>query len=101
MRTPKYTFSHPNSLLFATQIAQIALVVTEKAAFEDTRAKGFVQEDCTFASHSLGEYEYCTCLRSWCSYISARVDVVFYRGIPCSMPSNVMPITTPIMPCVQ
>jgi len=32
-----YTFSHPNGLLFATQFAQIALVVTEKAAFEDMR----------------------------------------------------------------
>jgi fatty acid synthase subunit alpha, fungi type len=34
-RTPKYTFRHPIRLLFATQFAQIALVVTEKAAFED------------------------------------------------------------------
>ena len=45
VRTPKYTFSHPNGLLFATQFAQIALVVTEKAAFEDMRMKGFVQRD--------------------------------------------------------
>ncbi|KAL0952261.1 hypothetical protein HGRIS_006551 [Hohenbuehelia grisea] len=34
---PEYTFSHPNGLLFATQFVQIALVVTEKAAFEDMR----------------------------------------------------------------
>jgi len=60
VRTSKYTFSHPNGLLFATQFAQIALVVTEKAAFEDMRMKGFVQKDCAFA---------------------ALVDVVFYRGI--------------------
>src|SRR6202042_3766721 len=53
---PKYTFSHPTGLLFATQFAQIALVVTEKAAFEDMRLKGFVQKDCAFAGHSLGEY---------------------------------------------
>ena len=32
VRTQRYTFSHPNGLLFATQFAQIALVVTEKAA---------------------------------------------------------------------
>jgi len=44
--TPKYTFSHPNGLLFTTKFAQIALVVTEKAAFEDMRMKGFVQKDC-------------------------------------------------------
>jgi len=37
VRTPMYTFSHPNGLLFATQFAQIALVITEKAAFEDMR----------------------------------------------------------------
>ena len=28
-RTPKYTFSHPNGLLFVAQFAQITLVVTE------------------------------------------------------------------------
>ena len=33
--THKYTFSHPNGLLFTTQFSQIALVITEKAAFED------------------------------------------------------------------
>ncbi|KAJ3517947.1 hypothetical protein NLJ89_g178 [Agrocybe chaxingu] len=63
VRTPKYTFSHPNGLLFATQFAQIALVVTEKAAFEDMRVKGFVQKD------------------SDVLHISNLVDVVFYRGI--------------------
>ena len=35
VRCPKYTFSHPAGLLFATQFAQITLVVTKKAAFED------------------------------------------------------------------
>ena len=30
IRTARYTFSHPNGLLYATQFAQIALVVTEK-----------------------------------------------------------------------
>ncbi|KAE9389585.1 hypothetical protein BT96DRAFT_946753 [Gymnopus androsaceus JB14] len=34
----------------------VALVVTEKAAFEDMRSKGFVQTDCAFAGHSLGKY---------------------------------------------
>lgn len=80
VRTPKYTFSHPNGLLFATQFAQIALVVTEKAAFEDMRLKGFVQKDCAFAGHSLGEY---SALGSVADVlpISSLVDVVFYRGI--------------------
>ncbi|EIW84299.1 fatty acid synthase [Coniophora puteana RWD-64-598 SS2] len=80
VRSPKYTFSHPNGLLFATQFAQIALVVTEKAAFEDMRAKGFVQKDCAFAGHSLGEYSALASIAD-VLHISALVDVVFYRGI--------------------
>ncbi|KAG5638483.1 hypothetical protein H0H81_012415 [Sphagnurus paluster] len=80
VRTPKYTFSHPSGLLFATQFAQIALVVTEKAAFEDMRAKGFVQKDCAFAGHSLGEYSALASIAD-VLHISALVDVVFYRGI--------------------
>jgi len=80
VRTPKYTFSHPNGLLFATQFAQIALVVTEKAAFEDLRMKGFVQKDCAFAGHSLGEYSALASIADVLP-ISSLVDVVFYRGI--------------------
>ncbi|KAG6910835.1 hypothetical protein DXG01_007150 [Tephrocybe rancida] len=80
VRTPKYTFSHPAGLLFATQFAQIALVVTEKAAFEDMRSKGFVQTDCAFAGHSLGEYSALASIADVLP-ISALVDVVFYRGI--------------------
>ncbi|GLB40343.1 putative protein with domain of unknown function (DUF1729) [Lyophyllum shimeji] len=80
VRTPKYTFSHPAGLLFATQFAQIALVVTEKAAFEDMRSKGFVQKDCAFAGHSLGEYSALASIADVLP-ISALVDVVFYRGI--------------------
>ncbi|TFK78162.1 hypothetical protein K466DRAFT_607256, partial [Polyporus arcularius HHB13444] len=55
-RTQRYTFSQPNGLLFATQFAQITLVVTECAAFEDMRSKGLVQKESAFAGHSLGEY---------------------------------------------
>ena len=80
IRTPKYIFSHPNGLLFATQFAQIALVVTEKAAFEDMRMKGFIQKDCTFPGHSLGEYSALASIAD-VLHISALVDVVFYRDI--------------------
>ena len=38
-RTPCYTFSHPTGLIFATRFAQIALVVIEKAAFDDMCSK--------------------------------------------------------------
>ncbi|CUA75193.1 fatty acid synthase subunit beta, fungi type [Rhizoctonia solani] len=80
VRTPQYTFRHPNGILFATQFAQIALVVTEKAAFEDMKSKGLVQKDCAFAGHSLGEYSALASIADVLA-ISALVDVVYYRGI--------------------
>ena len=80
VRTQRYTFSHPNGLLFATQFAQIALVVTERAAFEDMRAKGLVQNDSAFAGHSLGEYSALASIADVLP-ISSLVDIVFYRGI--------------------
>ncbi|KAL0959380.1 hypothetical protein HGRIS_014633 [Hohenbuehelia grisea] len=67
-------------LLFATQFAQIALVVTEKAAFEDMHLKGFVQKDSAFAGHSLGEYSALASIADVLA-ISALVDVVFDCGI--------------------
>jgi len=80
VRTPAYTFSHPAGLLFATQFAQIALVVTEKAAFEDMRSKGLVVKGCAYAGHSLGEYSALASIADVLP-ISSLVDVVFYRGI--------------------
>ena len=80
IRTHKYTFSHPAGLLYATQFAQIALVVQEKAAFEDMRAKGYVIQGCAFAGHSLGEYSALASIADVLP-ISSLVDVVFYRGI--------------------
>ncbi|GAA5926751.1 trifunctional fatty acid synthase subunit FAS2 [Sporobolomyces koalae] len=80
LRTSRYTFSSPTGLLYATQFAQIALVVTEKAAFEDMRSKGLVQPSCAFAGHSLGEYSALASIADILP-ISALVDVVFYRGI--------------------
>ena len=80
VHTTKHTFSHPNSLLFTTQIAQIALVITEKAAFKDMHMKGFIQRDCTFTGHSLGEYSALASITN-ILHISALIDVIFYCGI--------------------
>ncbi|KAF9504306.1 hypothetical protein BS47DRAFT_1308362 [Hydnum rufescens UP504] len=79
-RTLKYTFSHPSGLLFATQFAQIALVVTEKAAFNNMRSKDLVQPNCTFTGHSLGEYSALASIADVLPVLSL-VDVMFYHGI--------------------
>lgn len=80
VRTLQHTFTHPKGLLFATQFAQIALVIMSRAAFEDLRSKGFVQPHAAFAGHSLGEF---SCLASVADILpnSSLVDVVFYRGL--------------------
>lgn len=78
--TTSYTFSHPQGLLFATQYTQIALVVTEKAAFDDMKAKGLIDQNAPFAGHSLGEYSALASIADVLP-ISALSDVVFFRGI--------------------
>jgi fatty acid synthase subunit beta len=78
--TTSYTYRSPTGLLSATQFTQPALTLMEKASFEDMRSKGLVQNDSTFAGHSLGEYSALAALAEVMP-IESLVSVVFYRGL--------------------
>ena len=78
--TTSYTYRSPTGLLSATQFTQPALTLMEKAIFEDMRSKGLVQQDSSFAGHSLGEYSALTALAEVMP-IESLVSVVFYRGL--------------------
>jgi len=56
------------------------IIMPLKLRTKDMRVKGFVQKDCAFAGHSLGEYSALASIVD-VLHISALVDVVFYRGI--------------------
>jgi len=79
-KSRSYTFSHPDGLLHATQFTQPALVLVEKAAFEELHHNGYVGEDIVFAGHSLGEYAALTSVAKVLS-IEQLVEVVFLRGM--------------------
>ncbi|KAF2422740.1 fatty acid synthase-like protein beta subunit [Tothia fuscella] len=78
--TSSYTYRSPTGLLSATQFTQPALTLMEKASFEDMRAKGLIQEDSSFAGHSLGEYSALAAMAEVMP-IESLVSVVFYRGL--------------------
>lgn len=78
--TDQHTFTHPEGLLFATQFTQPALVITEKAAFEDMRAQGVLPRGFLLAGHSLGEY---AALSAAVPLLRTEdlVELVFLRGL--------------------
>lgn len=75
-----YTFSESRGLLFSTQFAQPAILLLQKATFEDMRARGLIQQNAIYGGHSLGEYG---SLASFSGFMSTKtlMDVVFYRGL--------------------
>ncbi|CCG83263.1 putative Fatty acid synthase beta subunit [Taphrina deformans PYCC 5710] len=75
-----YTFISPTGLLSATQFTQPALTLMEKAAFDDMKSKGLVQQGAPFGGHSLGEYSALAAIANVIP-IESLVDVVFYRGM--------------------
>lgn len=78
--TKSFTFNSPTGLLFATQFSQPALVLVQKAAFEELREAGLVPEKAFFAGHSLGEY---AALAGFADVLSVEdlVETVFLRGM--------------------
>ncbi|KAK9424294.1 putative SpofasB [Seiridium unicorne] len=75
-----YTFSESRGLLQATQFAQPAIILLEKAALEHMKANGLVQKGAAFAGHSLGEYG---ALSSMAGFVDFKdmLSIGFYRGL--------------------
>ncbi|TMW63542.1 hypothetical protein Poli38472_002483 [Pythium oligandrum] len=76
-RTPSYTFSAPEGLLFSTQFTQPALVLFERAMFSELQTAELVPDDAVFAGHSLGEY---AGLCAFAGVFEAAAEVAFIRG---------------------
>jgi fatty acid synthase subunit beta len=78
--TRSFTFEDAKGLLYATQFAQPAIAVLEKATFEDMRANGLIQEGALFAGHSLGEFGALACQVEFLPF-QQQIDIAFYRGL--------------------
>lgn len=76
----EFTFRTPQGLLNATQFTQPALVLYEKAAYEDMRSKGLIGTGMPFAGHSLGEYASLAAIGNVIEG-EALCDIVFFRGL--------------------
>ncbi|PWY75218.1 beta subunit of fatty acid synthase [Aspergillus sclerotioniger CBS 115572] len=75
-----YTFADPRGLVFSTQFAQPLVLLLERAAVEDLRHRGVVQQDAAFAGHSLGEYGALASFGEFMPFTDL-LRVVFYRGL--------------------
>ncbi len=78
--TLSYTFRSPSGLLNATQFAQPALTLVNKARYEDMKSKGLIQDASLFAGHSLGEYSALTTLGQLMS-VEDLMAIAIYRGL--------------------
>jgi fatty acid synthase subunit beta len=78
--TQSFTFRAEEGLLFATQFSQPALVLLEKATFDQLEAAGLVPSDAIFAGHSLGEYAGLSAFGKVLA-VEALVELVFLRGM--------------------
>ena len=78
--SPSHTFRSPNGLLNSTEFTQPALIVMQKALFDDMRSKGLVPEGSKFAGHSLGEYSALAAMANTVP-LEQLLSIVFYRGL--------------------
>eukprot|EP00456_Euglypha_rotunda_P092331 TRINITY_DN9721_c0_g1_i7.p1 TRINITY_DN9721_c0_g1~~TRINITY_DN9721_c0_g1_i7.p1 ORF type:complete len:1392 (+),score=226.67 TRINITY_DN9721_c0_g1_i7:98-4177(+) len=67
-------------LLFQTQFQQPAILLAQKAEFEDMKSRGLTGANAMFAGHSLGEYGAVGCLLSTLD-VPTLAEVVFLRGL--------------------
>lgn len=79
-RSRSFAFRHPDGLLNATQFTQPALVLQEKATYEELLHTGHIGDDILWAGHSLGEYAALSSIANLLS-IEQLVEVVFLRGM--------------------
>ena len=75
-----HTFCAPNGLLNSTEFTQPALIVMEKASFDDMRDRGLVPDGSKFAGHSLGEYSALAAMANSMP-LEQLLSIVFYRGL--------------------
>jgi phosphopantetheine--protein transferase-like protein len=74
------TFHSPSGLLFATQFQQPAILIYDRAVYQDMVDHGAFSPEACFAGHSLGEYAAISCLIPGMS-IEKLAAVVFLRGL--------------------
>jgi fatty acid synthase subunit beta len=80
-----YTFSEPRGLLQATQFAQPAILLLEKATMQHMQANGLIQDDALFAGHSLGEFGALYSMAEFGDFKS-MLSIGFYRGLMMQSP---------------
>ena len=76
----EYTFQSSDGLLSATQFTQPAIVLMEKAIYDDMFSKGFISLSNPFAGHSLGEYAAILAIGEVLQ-LEKLIDIVFFRGL--------------------
>ncbi|EMR70105.1 putative fatty acid synthase subunit protein [Eutypa lata UCREL1] len=80
LESESYTFRDPRGLVHATQFAQPAIMLLEKATVEDLNANGLLQQGATFAGHSLGEWGAISSMSGFVKF-SNMMAIGFYRGL--------------------